>query len=419
MLRICSSVKSETGTRDIGSYVPISSDSQASQALADVLSGKSHVAKVVISKTSYLTVYQPLEDHTGRVVGMLSTALPEEQIAAKIRSVADRHSSVDRVGLFAWRASGEDRGTALMMADKSLEGQDLWNRTDSSGKLYVQQICARALILPAGETAEYRYQNPARAGAIPQSIVARFAYVPELDWVVGYAQPEADFLAGATALQALLNWGLWLLVGVGLASTGLAVRIWIKFSGGLAGKLSGLLTNLTEDAKQVRVAAVELSAEATRATGQTRAEQMLSKAGRTAREIGLAIQHINASSQSVSGVMEAIDQIAFATNMLAVNSALEASHSEGANQPIAGIAEELRKLAERCREAARETQSELQQSRIELEKGNADALDLVRSGPQPDEASITLQRQAENLITLAEALDRTVQRMSAYLELDR
>jgi hypothetical protein len=408
MLRISSSVKSATGTREIGSYIPISSDGQAVEAVSAVLDGRSHVARTTVSQTSYFIAYQPLDDPAGKVVGMLSTALPEEQITGKIRSVFARQSSVDRVGLFAWRASGAEQGTALLMADQSLEGQNLWNRADSSGKLYVQQICTRALILPAGETAEYKYQKPPRVGAIPQNMVARFAYVPELDWVVGYAQPEADFLAGATALQAILNGGMWLLLGIGLAGTGLAVRIWLKFARDLAGKLSGVLSDLTQNAKQVSVAAAELSVDAKGASGQTGAEQILSKAGRTAGEISLAIRHINASSDSVSGAMEVLDQIAFATNMLAVNSALEASQAEGTGQPIAGIAEELRQLAERCREAVRQAQSEIEQSRIELEKGGQDVLDAA-----------TLQSQAENLVRLAEGLDQTVERMSEYLESGR
>jgi methyl-accepting chemotaxis protein len=165
-------------------------------------------------------------------------------------------------------------------------------------------------------------------------------------------------------------------------------------------------------------AAVALSAEARRASGQTGAEQVLRKAGRTASEISLAIHHINASSDSVSGVMEAIEQIAFATNMLAVNSALEASHGASGGPGIAGIAADLRKLAERCREAARETQTELEQSRIELEKGSEEVLDLVKSSPPADETRASLERQAENLIQLAEGLGRTVELMSEYLESD-
>jgi hypothetical protein len=383
MLRVSSDMKSPTGVRGLGGYLP------ASDALTDVLRGKSRVAREIFFDGNYLTVWQPLQDQTGKVVGMLSTALPERRITAKIRSFIDGQSSVDRAGLFAWRASGADQGTAFLMADKSLEGQDLWNQKDSSGQLYVQQICARTLALPPGEIAEYKYQQGPRVGAIPQNIIAKFTYVPGLDWVVGYAQPESDLLAGATALQALLNWGMWLLLGVGLAGTGLAVRIWVKFSGDLADKLSVLLIKVTENAKQVSVAAAELSAEAKRANHQPAADQILSKTGRTDG---------NAPSDSFSEVMGAIDQIAFATNMLAVNSALEASQAEGESRPVARIAEDLRALAERCRRAALETRTELLQR---------------------DHAVVALQLQAENLIRLAEGLDRTVECMSEYLERDR
>jgi hypothetical protein len=425
MLRVSSSMKSPTGVRDIGSYIPVTPASQESEALIAVLNGKNHVVGGVFSNANYLTLSQPLHDESGAVVGMLSTALPEKQITAKIRSFADRQSSVDRAGLFAWRASGADQGTVLIMADNSLEaqrarpcretelgipaastgpscassleGQDLWNQKDSSGKLYVQQICARAIALPPGEIAEYKYQQEPRVGAIPQNIIAKFTYLPALDWVVGYAQPEADLLAGATALQALLNWGMWLLLGVGLAGTGLAVRIWIKFSSDLADRLNLLLTNVTENAKRFSVAAAELSAEAKRANRQHGAEQILSQAGRSAAAVDSAMRRLNASSDSFNGVMEAIDQIAFAINILVVNSALEASQAQVPNPPVASIAEDLRQLAEHCRLAARETQTELQQR---------------------DHAVVTLQLHAENLLRLAEGLDRTVARVSEYLELD-
>jgi hypothetical protein len=415
MLRISSSVQAATGERDIGSYLPVSAHGAALMA---VLGGRSYIAQAALPASGFLTAYQPLEDQKGKVVGMLATAFSEEQITDKIRAFVNRQSNVDRVGLFAWRASGADEGTAVMMADHSLEGQNLWQRTDSSGALYVQQISTRALVLPVGETGEYQYRRPARVGAIPQTMVARFAYVRELDWVVGYAQPEADLLASAAALESILRWGLWLVLGLGLTGTGLAVHVWFRFAGNLAEKLSRLLGHLTAEAKQVGDAAVALSAEARRASGQTGAEQVLRKAGRTASEISLAIHHINASSDSVSGVMEAIEQIAFATNMLAVNSALEASHGASGGPGIAGIAADLRKLAERCREAARETQTELEQSRIELEKGSEEVLDLVKSSPPADETRASLERQAENLIQLAEGLGRTVELMSEYLESD-
>jgi methyl-accepting chemotaxis protein len=419
MLRICTSLKTEAGTRDISRYIPAGSDGPMAGTLRDVLAGKTYVGSANLSGANYLTAYQPLEDELGNVVGMLSTVLAEEQIAAKVGSIAARYSSPDQVGLFAWRASGVDRGTALITAGRSPVAQDLWSRKDSSGKLYVQEICLRALTLPAGEIAEYKYRKEARVGSIPRTIIASFAYVPELNWVVGYAQPEEDLLAGEAALQASLNWGMWLWLGAGAAGTGWAVRVWIKFSENLAVKLSRLLRRLKGEAKNLSIAVAELSARVKRDAAATGAKDVLNKAARTAAEIGLAIRHIDASSDSVSGVMEAVDQIAFATNMLAVKTALEASHVELGSQPVAGIAEELRLSAERCREAARHTQTELQQSRLELEKGSEEVLELARSQPGSEDENTSLQRQAENLSRLAEAVSHTVERLNEYLTLDR
>jgi len=293
----------------------------------------------------------------------------------------------------------------------------------------VQEMCLRALALLPGEVAEYRFWKTARVGGISRPAVARFAYVPELHWVVCVAQPEADLLAGVSELQALATWGMWLLLGVGLAGTGLAVRLWIKFSDNLADKLSSLLSNLANDAKELSAAAAGLSDEAARATGNTSAQDVLRKAGLTAEEIGLALSHIEASSHSVSGIIGAIDQIAFATNMFAVNAAIEASEADSGNKPIAGIADELSNLADRCLAAARNTQAELQQSRIELEKGNEEVLKLVRdlrsedlqtpgahtADPQSDEAGAALQRQARNLLRLAEEIGQSVENINSAL----
>ena len=81
-------------------------------------------------------------------------------------------------------------------------------------------------------------------------MTAQFAYVPELNWVVGFSRPESDLQAGMPAAQ-LLVWALWLLFGVGVAATGLAVRVWLEFVDNLAPKLVGLLNHPRKDAKQL------------------------------------------------------------------------------------------------------------------------------------------------------------------------
>ena len=418
MLRICSSVRSEDGTRSIGSFIPAKSpDGQATLALRQVLAAQTYLGRTFSGKTGYLAAYQPLTDESGAVVGMLYTALPEDEIKSKVRQLTAGNTDPNHEELFVLRADGDERGTALIMGDKALEGRNLWDEKDSAGQPYVQEICQRAVALRPGDIAEYKYRKTGRVGGIPRTVIARFAYVPEWDWVVGFAQPEVNFLAGASALQAAAAWGMWLLLGVGMAGSGLAIRIWIKYSGDLTHRLNSLLEDLSKDAKAIGVMASAISQELERARDVAKpssAGDVLAKAGRTAAEIGLAIRHIDESKAAVRGVIGSIDQIAFATNMLAANAAIEASQADGGNQAIAGIAEELRKLAHRCREAARETRAAIEQSRIELEKSNEEVARLVtdlRTGaPSPE-----LRRQAENLRRLGEGIDQTIKRFSANL----
>ena len=434
MLRICSSIKSATGTRAIGDYVPADArDTDSAKALQEVLLGHGYTGKQFQGATSYLTAYQPLTNKAGAVVGMLLTTLPEDQIRSKVRPLLEAGTNVDHVELFILQASGQKRGTALVLADSALEGSDLWNEQDAAGHPFIKDICLKAMKLASGEFADYRYQRATRVGGLPRTVRARFAFVPELDWVVGFTQPETDLLAGIPPSQAFAPWGIWMLLGIGIAGTGLAVRIWIKFSEDLARKLNAVLDHLRKDAKQLNEAAAELSQEANRALAVKSAgkadsvlspgsTEIVAKAAHMIEEIRLALQHIDASSLSVVGMIAAIDQITFATNLLTVNAAIQASNWPNGNEPISGVADELRYLAEQCRKAARYTKAEIDQSRAEMEKGNREVLQLVkdlRSEAQSvatapvDETALALRRQANTLLKLAEALDHKVAVISA------
>jgi methyl-accepting chemotaxis protein len=178
---------------------------------------------------------------------------------------------------------------------------------------------------------------------------------------------------------------------VGLAGTGLAVRIWLEFSDDLAQKLNMLLGHLKNDARQLSQTAAEISEVVAKTGVDAEAETMI-------EEIHLALQHLDASGESVAAMIEAIDQIAFAANLLIANAAIQSSSSPNA-------ADDLRSLADRCGKAARTTKAEIEQSRAELEKGNHEVA----------QSSTLLLRQSETLLQLAEGIDQTVEVIAANL----
>ncbi len=392
MLRICSSLKSESGGRAIGSYVPAEArDGDAAKALHQVLEGKTYIGKELQADVTYLTAYQPLKNTLGNVVGMLYTALPEDQIETQVRHLVVASTTINHPELFIFEATGERRGTALVMGNRSLEGSNLWNEKDPAGRLYVQELCSRALLLSAGEFGDAKYQQTARVGGIPRAMTARFAYLPELEWVVGFAEPDGSVVAGTPPMLGLATLATWFLWGVGLAGTGLAVRIWLEFSDDLAQKLNMLLGHLKNDARQLSQTAAEISEVVAKTGVDAEAETMI-------EEIHLALQHLDASGESVAAMIEAIDQIAFAANLLLANAAIQSSSSPDA-------ADDLRSLADRCGKAARTTKAEIEQSRAELEKGNHEVA----------QSSTLLLRQSETLLQLAEGIDQTVEVIAANL----
>lgn len=325
MLRICSSVKSETGGRAIGSFVPAGAhDTDEVKALQDVLNGKTYLGKELEGNITYLTAYQPLKTISGNIVGMLYTSVPEDQISTQLRTQVK--PLPDGPAPFIFKASGETRGTVLV-GDRLLAGSNL------------QELCSQALRLAAGEFADCKYQKTPKPGGLPKAMTARFAYVPELQWVVGFAQPDSEIVAVALAPSAL-----WFLFGIGVAGTALSVSIWLKVSNAL-----------------------------TQNTGE-----ILTKAAKTIHEITAALQHIDASRDSVVGLIEVIDQITFATNLLMVNAAIQSSSTSDSSESLVSVADDLRSLADRCRKAARTTKDEIEQSRADLHRlthGLAQSLD--------------------------------------------
>jgi len=441
MLRIASSVNAETGGRAIGSYMPApvgtaAADNEKAKALQDVLAGKTHIGKESVANVSFLAAYQPLKDQGDKVIGMLYTALPEARIREKVRSLA-LGSSVAYGEIFILEAAGEKHGTALVMGDRSVEGRDLWDDKDPGGRLYIRDLCSRAVLLNDGEVAEYQYQRAARSGGLPRRIMARFAYVPELDWVVGFTEPMTAVLSNASATETFTTWGMWFLMGLGVAGTGLAVRLWVKLSDHAAHTLDVLFAHLRQEAQQLSTAAAAFSEEAERALKETvaparpqsGASEILGKAARTIEEIRLALEHVDASGESITRILGVVDQITFATNLVMVNAAIQATNYPEGGEPLSGVADELRFLAEQCRKAARTTKVEIEQTRSELEKSNHEVLQMVRDlrlDPEPLPSTLTqhspvvmLRQRAETLMRLAEGIDRTVSEIGADLGVER
>ncbi|MDA8410196.1 MAG: methyl-accepting chemotaxis protein [Treponema sp.] len=125
----------------------------------------------------------------------------------------------------------DPKGRYIVSYQGQRDGELIWDAKDSSGRLFVQSIIAKAMALQPGGIAEEIYPWKNASDAAPRMKIARLGYFEPWGWIVGVGSYEDEFL-GATMRIGEIGGQSDLILGISILIVAvIVVLIALRFAG--------------------------------------------------------------------------------------------------------------------------------------------------------------------------------------------
>ncbi|PKR87782.1 methyl-accepting chemotaxis protein [Pleomorphomonas diazotrophica] len=361
--RVTTSVKKADGSRAVGTDL-----GKTSPAYAAIKAGRSFTGEATILGSPYLTIYTPIKNDAGQVVGILFAGIPEDTVAAT------KNGLVLKISLLGFLLA------ALMSIGASwLVARLIRPVTHLSGLM--ERISRNDL---AEEVPYAAYGN--EVGTIARSVVilkdsavARIALERDKDAeTAGRAARQGriealidDFRSSTrTALGEVTKTVESLLATAG--SLGAGAQRTVQD----AGAASHASSDATDNVQSVASATEELAASIGEISSQIqRTGAIVAEAARGTRDADTKINRLATGATKIGEVVTLIRAIAEQTNLLALNATIEAARAGEAGKGFAVVAAEVKNLAGQTARATEEIASQVDG----IQGATADAVEAIQA----------------------------------------
>jgi methyl-accepting chemotaxis protein len=201
LLRVGTTVKSAKGTRAIGTYIPATADGKPNAVAAAITSGKTFRGVAAVVGTPYVTVYEPVKNAAGAVIGALFVGVPQADALARLTGAISEQKIQENGWVAIYSTAIADRGRVVASNLEGAAGQTALDATDADGARYVEEIVTKAPDLEPGAAWQAKYRLPGAAGAPAGDTTTTVIFYPPYQWAVTVGGYDADAAAAINAVR--------------------------------------------------------------------------------------------------------------------------------------------------------------------------------------------------------------------------
>ena len=163
MLRVATNVRTLDNERAIGTYIPsVNPDGTKNEVISTVMSGNTYRGIAFVVNSWYVTVYEPIKNSEGNIIGMLYVG----ESISDINSLRETLLNI-KIGesgyAYILGATGSTKGVYILSKDGLRDGENIYDSQDSDGRYFIRELIEDAMnTTPLGSTIyiSYPWKNP-------------------------------------------------------------------------------------------------------------------------------------------------------------------------------------------------------------------------------------------------------------------